>query len=217
MRRLPSRLLAPRSWLRLPARTARLRLTLLYGALFLASGAGLLAITYLLVSSTTGNDFYFTSRNGPVVVFQNHKALGQSQAFHRDPAFAVGRQAAQQLVRARDQHASDLHHLLIWSAIALAIMAVVSIALGYYVAARVLGPLRTITTTARAISARNLGERLALAGPDDEFKALGDTLDDLLARLQAAFEAQQHFVANASHELRSPLALEQTLLQLALV
>ena len=62
----------------------------------------------------------------------------------------------------------------------------------------------------------NLGERLAIEGPDDEFKRLGDTLDDLLARLEASFEAQRRFVANASHELRTPLTVERTLLQVAL-
>jgi signal transduction histidine kinase len=73
-----------------------------------------------------------------------------------------------------------------------------------------------MTATARTISAGNLSERLALTGPDDEFKQLGDTLDDLLARLEASFEAQRRFVANASHELRTPLTLERTLLQVAL-
>ena len=76
--------------------------------------------------------------------------------------------------------------------------------------------MRTIARTARTISARNLGERLALDGPDDEFKELGDTLDDLFARLQAAFDSQRHFVANASHELRTPLTVERSLLQIAL-
>ncbi len=77
-------------------------------------------------------------------------------------------------------------------------------------------PLRSITASAQRISASNLHERLALAGPDDEFKELGDTLDGLLSRLEASFEAQRRFVANASHELRTPLTLERTLLQLAL-
>jgi signal transduction histidine kinase len=79
-----------------------------------------------------------------------------------------------------------------------------------------LRPVRTITATARRISASNLRERLALDHADEEFKQLGDTLDDLFARLDAAFEAQQHFVANASHELRTPLTAERTLLQVAL-
>ena len=77
-------------------------------------------------------------------------------------------------------------------------------------------PLRTITQTARDISVSNLSYRLSLGRRDDEFRELGETLDDLFGRLQASFESQRHFVANASHELRSPLTAERTLLQVAL-
>src|SRR5271165_4979850 len=94
--------------------------------------------------------------------------------------------------------------------------AVVAIALGWLIAGRFLRPLRTITSTARDISASNLSRRLGITGRDDEFAELGETLDDLLARLEASFQAQRHFVANASHELRTPLTAERTLLQLAL-
>jgi signal transduction histidine kinase len=92
----------------------------------------------------------------------------------------------------------------------------VAVALGWLIAGRFLRPLRTITTTARDISASNLNRRLALGGRDDEFTELGETLDDLFARLEASFQAQRHFVANASHELRTPLTAERTLLQVAL-
>jgi signal transduction histidine kinase len=77
-------------------------------------------------------------------------------------------------------------------------------------------PLRTITATARAISASNLHERLGLENADEEFRELGATLDDLFARLESSFESQRHFVANASHELRTPLTAERALLQVAL-
>ena len=96
------------------------------------------------------------------------------------------------------------------------VTAIASAVLGWFAAGRVLRPLRQMTDAARTISAGNLSRRLALAGPDDEFKRLGDTLDDLLARLEASFEAQRRFVANASHELRTPLTVERTLLQVAL-
>jgi signal transduction histidine kinase len=111
---------------------------------------------------------------------------------------------------------TELHQLLFWSGVALAIMAVVSIGLGWLVAGRVLRPLRTITAAARHISATNLHERLALDGPDDDLKELADTFDGLLSRLDAAFNAQRQFVANASHELRTPLARERTLVEVAL-
>jgi two-component system sensor histidine kinase VanS len=72
-----------------------------------------------------------------------------------------------------------------------------------------------MTATTRQISERNLNERLALHGPDDELKDLADTIDGLLARLEAHVAEQQRFAANASHELRTPLAVTQTLLDVA--
>src|SRR5437764_4879348 len=94
-------------------------------------------------------------------------------------------------------------------------MSIVSIALGWLVAGRVLRPLRAMTATTRQISERNLNERLALSGPRDELKDLADTIDGLLARLEAHVAGQQRFAANASHELRTPLAITQTLLDVA--
>jgi signal transduction histidine kinase len=111
--------------------------------------------------------------------------------------------------------ATDVHRVFTNSAIGLAVMAVVSLGIGWLIAGRFLKPLRTITATARDISATNLDRRLDLSG-HNEFTELGDTLDDLFARLHAAFESQRHFVANASHELRTPLTAERTLLQVAL-
>jgi signal transduction histidine kinase len=72
-----------------------------------------------------------------------------------------------------------------------------------------------MTAATQRISEQNLHERLAVAGPADELKRLGDTIDDLLARLEAAFDAQRRFVANASHELRTPLTMMRTALDVA--
>jgi signal transduction histidine kinase len=110
----------------------------------------------------------------------------------------------------------QLHRLLTASAVGLAVMVLISLVLGWLVAGRFLRPLRTITATARDISASSLHRRLSLGGRDDEFKQLAETLDDLFERLQASFASQRHFVANASHELRTPLTAERTLLQVAL-
>ena len=117
---------------------------------------------------------------------------------------------------AHAQSTAALNQLLINSGIALAIMAVLSIWLGWLVAGRALRPLRTITNAARDISASSLHRRLALDGPDDEITQLGNTFDELLERLEASFEAQRQFAANASHELRTPLTLERTLVEVAL-
>jgi signal transduction histidine kinase len=197
----------PRSWLRLPRRTARMRLTLLYGGLFLVCGAALLAITYELVRGGA-----MERADVPSQGIQFSSPLHHPGA--KLPTRTLPHLPSDHL--AALQKKVDLSHQLLWSALALAIMAVISLGLGYYVAGRLLRPVRSITRTARAISARNLSERLALNGPDDEFKELGDTLDELLARLQAAFGAQRHFVANASHELRTPLSWERSLVEVAL-
>jgi signal transduction histidine kinase len=109
----------------------------------------------------------------------------------------------------------DLRQNLAGVALAV-VMGVLAVGAGWLIAGRVLRPLRAITASARAISASNLHERLALDRPNDEFTQLGETLDDLFARLEAAFEAQRRFVANASHELRTPLAAGRTLLQVTL-
>ncbi|QKG19154.1 sensor histidine kinase [Actinomadura verrucosospora] len=110
----------------------------------------------------------------------------------------------------------SLAQALTGSAVALVILAPVALALGWFVAGRFLNPLRTITATARNISAGDLHRRLDLGEPADELTELGHTLDGLFARLQASFDAQRHFVANASHELRTPLAGLRTLLEVAL-
>jgi signal transduction histidine kinase len=198
---LAARLATPPSWLHLPRPTARLRLTLLYGCLFTLAGAGLLGFTYWLFDRATGGG----------------KRILPTPPPGRGISCLPSDSHCQQLARTwRAQHALDLHTLLTQSGIALAVMAALAFALGWLVAGRVLRPVRTITATARAISATSLHQRLALTGPDDEFTELAGTLNDLLARLEASFTAQRHFVANASHELRTPLTLDRTLLQLAL-
>lgn len=202
-------------------RTVRLRLTVLYGALFLFGGAGLLAITYFLVahfthpyaiidlgkSATTagGHGRHVYRGSGPAPAGAT-KMLTPSQAH----------QIQQLKDQASAQRAADLHHLLVGSGIALAVMAVIAVAAGWIVAGRVLRPLRTMTTATQRISARNLHERLNLPGPKDELRGLADTIDGLLGRLQGAFDSQRRFVAHAAHELRTPLTLERAVLEVAL-
>jgi signal transduction histidine kinase len=116
-------------------------------------------------------------------------------------------------VKAQDH---TLHTLQIESGIALGLMALVSLGLGWLVAGRVLRPVHRITDTARQLSQETLHERIGLEGPDDELKELADTFDAMLARLDRAFTSQRRFVANASHELRTPLATERVLIDEAL-
>ena len=178
-----------------------MRLTLFYAGLFLLLGTALLAVVYLLTAH--GTTVQLSSASPAPVRLQ----LG--------PGFPTLPAPARHDIAVQQRNA-DLGALLTISWVVLALTTIGAAVLGWFVAGRVLRPLRSITSTARTISAGNLHERLALTGPNDEFKQLGDTLDDLLGRLEASFEAQRRFVASASHELRTPLTLERTLLQVAL-
>ena len=173
------------SVLRLPRRTLRTQLALLYGGVFSALGAILLAGAGVLVLRGSAS--------------QAAPGSGLASA----PPVADGRHL-------------DLGPAAVFEVIGLAVMILVALTLGWLIAGRLLRPLRTITATARDISAGNLHQRLALAGPDDELRELGATLDGLFGRLEASFDSQRHFVANASHELRTPLTAQRTVLQVAL-
>jgi signal transduction histidine kinase len=173
---------------RLHWRTLRLQLALLYAGAFVALGAALLGVSGLLVR--TGS----ASANASA----NASASGSGS----------GGGGVQDAFNGRQFDAGP--------ALVLLATVLIALALGWLIAGRFLRPLRTITATARDISASNLNRRLALSGRNDEFAELGETLDGLFGRLEASFQAQRHFVANASHELRTPLAAERTLLQVTL-
>jgi signal transduction histidine kinase len=192
-----------------PRRTVRLRLTALYGGLFLVSGVALLAITYLLVAGLPAAL--------PGRLFGAFGPPSRSDLAMARCPLSQGLPNVQSCLHAAAlaQQSADLHGLLIRSGVALVIMAVLSIFLGWLVAGRVLRPLQVITSTTRQISEENLHERLMLPGPLDELTELGDTIDGLLGRLEGAFDAQRAFVANASHELRTPLAMMRTSLDVA--
>jgi signal transduction histidine kinase len=191
---------------RLPRRTIRLRLAALYGGVFFISGAILLALIYAAVAHTHGS--YSQVLPKPFI----NSSSSQAAPAQLQPDIG----AVKVSIVDSHQRIADLQVLAIVSVLALALMAVVSMGLGWLIAGRVLRPLRTITTAARDISSTNLHQRLALEGPNDEFKELGDTFDGLLGRLEQSFQSQRQFVANASHELRTPLARLKTLAQVAL-
>jgi signal transduction histidine kinase len=189
---------------RLRPRTARLRLTLLYAGLSMLLGTTLLVLVYLLQTGSS-----------TVVAVAVHPARLAIPGSGAGSAGTLIRDFAPRGIAVRQRNA-DLGRLLGVSWVGLVLITLGSAAIGWFAAGRVLRPLRAITSAAQTISAGSLHQRLALAGPDDEFRRLGETLDELLARLQASFEAQRRFVANASHELRTPLTVERTLLQVAL-
>jgi signal transduction histidine kinase len=183
----------PRRWSALLIRT---RLTLLYGGLCTLTGAILLAITYLLVSTAPR-----------VTVVNATRAPGTSGSTPLPPPDPAGSALADAL------RLSELHELLVRSGIALGIMTVLSVVLGWLVAGRVLRPVRTMNAAIQRISARNVHERLGATGRRDELRQLSDTVDGLLARLDAALGAHRRFAANAAHELRTPLTVQHALLE----
>ncbi|MEU8028592.1 HAMP domain-containing sensor histidine kinase [Streptomyces sp. NPDC049099] len=206
----PRRPQPPFPWLR---PTIRIRLTLLYGGMFLIAGILLLSIIYLLAAQaiSTGNQPLFKIVSGTQirVSSDNCPAINGGTLPLSDFNDAIAHCVDQQRQEALDD-------LLSRSLLALLGLAVIAFAFGYAMAGRVLSPLGRITRTARQVAGSDLSRRIELDGPDDELKELADTFDDMLERLQRAFTAQQRFVGNASHELRTPLAINRTLLEVHL-
>ncbi|MFF7447852.1 MULTISPECIES: ATP-binding protein [unclassified Streptomyces] len=204
----PRRPEPPFPWLR---PTIRIRLTLLYGGMFLIAGILLLSIIYLLAAQAlhdgSGQSFQVTGSNLDITS-STCPQLDTATTQNQFNDFLKQCDAAQR------NHALD--DLLSRSLLALLGLAIIAFAFGYAMAGRVLSPLGRITRTARAVAGSDLARRIELDGPDDELKELADTFDEMLERLERAFTAQQRFVGNASHELRTPLAINRTLLEVHL-
>ena len=200
--------------MRLPRPTIRIRLTFLYGFLFLLAGVVLIAITHFLYrDALEGDDL--VAKQAFYAEEQVKEAFGErlpSGRVLREFTARDGRTIYKFVedvhARAVDEAVDDaLHEQIVQSGVALGVTTVGALLLGWLVAGRVLRPVQRITETARASSESDLHHRVALQGPDDELKELADTLDSLLEALERAFDSQRSFSANVSHELRTPLAV----------
>jgi signal transduction histidine kinase len=194
--------------------TIRLRLTVLFGALFFLAGALLLGVTYFLVNQRLDDRVGLDRDSGAMVDFRT-----QLQSLPQNPEAweAIRKEITAEQERYRQE---TLDSLLTQGAVALLAVGLAAGGFSWLVAGRALQPLQRITETARRIAGadgagRGLHERIALAGPGDEVKELADTFDVMLERLDRSFDGQRRFVANASHELRTPLALNRALVELA--
>ncbi|WP_030396556.1 MULTISPECIES: HAMP domain-containing sensor histidine kinase [Kitasatospora] len=188
--------------------TIRIRLTLLYGGMFLMAGVVLLLLMYVFVrqgfrdtqlpniSLRSEVPFTFITPDGQKVAAQDFN--NWLDAYQTNQANTA------------------LNLLLRKTLTMLVCLAAIAFAAGYAMAGRVLRPLGRITRTAREVASSDLHRRIELDGPDDELKELADTFDDMLERLDRSFDSQRRFVANASHELRTPLAINRTLLEVQL-
>ncbi|MEU5538800.1 ATP-binding protein [Streptomyces sp. NPDC020362] len=170
----------------------RRHLAVVYGVMFFIASAAVLAVSLILVIN--------------------------SMRYSLDLAFADGY---------RSNHASDnatksviiasmWRNLLLKGSIAVLCIGVVATTVGWLVAGRLLRPLRLISSTAERIAGRNLHQRIDLAAPPGEVKTLADSFDRMLDRLDQAFAGQERFIANAAHELKTPIAVNRTLVEVAM-
>jgi signal transduction histidine kinase len=180
--------------------TIRARLTLVYGGLLMLTSTLQFGVVYGLIYRRLG------SEEPPAVADVLPPA---------DPSLPMAGPGLAQ--RIRDD---TLDTVLTQGVVALAVITVLTLALGWLFAGRLLQPLQRITETARRIADapaahRSLHERIALKGPRDEIKELADTFDVMLERLDHSFDGQRRFISNVSHELRTPLTLNRALLEVA--
>jgi signal transduction histidine kinase len=173
--------------------TVRVRLAAACTGLLIAAGAGLIALVYVLLRGS------LASGVRPVLTARSN---GARITLRPDTVHAV--------------QDATLQRLLISSLAALAVFAVLSAVLAWWFSARLLRPVHEITATARRLNAENLHERLATRGPRDELKELAATFDAMLDRLAAVVGAQRRFIANAAHELRTPLAMQRAAVEIGL-
>ncbi|MFD8795749.1 sensor histidine kinase [Streptomyces vinaceus] len=204
----------------------RARLTALYGSLLVLAGGGLIALINVLLRGGL-----YTRISGavttavPGTAFERAAVEGQPlkavPAQRLPPGAATPtREQLQTWAATRNLstavESATLHELLVVSLIALAVFAVPSIWLAWWMAGRVLRPVGVITETARRLSGENLHERIGLKAPPGELKRLADTFDGMLDRMESLVGAQRRFAANAAHELRTPLAVQRAAAEIGL-
>ena len=174
---------------RLRRLTIRARLTLTYAGLVTGSGAILIALVYLYM------------RQLQVAV----------------PEQAPSTDGVEEEVYLRITLMSEfLNTMLVISLGALVLLALLSGAVGWVVAGRMLAPLSTMNEAAKQAASGDLSRRLSLTGPRDEIRDLADTYDHMLDSLETSLGTYRRFAANASHELRTPLATAQTMIDVTL-
>ncbi|MBV9595075.1 MAG: HAMP domain-containing histidine kinase [Actinobacteria bacterium] len=202
-----------------PRLSARTRLTAVYTGLVAICGGILVAVTYTLVAHNLHTATTTAAKVPSSALAAQCAILKRGEPTIGNPADLKAKCAAfsEGLVKgAQTQTDHTLQHLLWYSLASLAAVTMLSAALGWILAGRILRPVSELTRAARDAGAHDLSRRVNLTGPRDELRELADTFDDLLARLEAAFASQRRFIANAGHELRTPLTVMRTTIDVVL-
>ena len=175
----------------------RFRLSVQYSALVFGLGGGLLGLVYLAVQRG------LRSETMMVHLWEGRRVLLDNGQVFELPYYQEVE------VRAIESIYNEivLNEVAQFTLIAIGILFLLSIVIGWIMSGRVLKPVGEITGVAREIQASDLSRRIALEGPDDELKRLGDTFDEMLERLDTAFSSQRQFLADTSHDLRTPLTV----------
>src|SRR3954447_8550666 len=129
--------------------------------------------------------------------------------------FSLSRGAHPGVIFLVRSHADLLNAFAPIAAVVMGFLLVFGLLGGWFLAGRMLAPLDRITDATRLAATGSLSHRIRLEGRSDEFRELADAFDSMLAQLDAHVAEQQRFAANASHDLRTPLAITQTLLDVA--
>ncbi|MFC0036923.1 sensor histidine kinase [Actinomadura rayongensis] len=200
--------------------TMRARLTALYAGTFLLAGGLLLGVTYVLVQQRLDRQSGVSERERAALLknpmFQRAAATRLTMPDGR--AVTLSEVAASLEAQQERYRRETMTSLLTQGGVALAGTGLIGTVFGWLLAGRGLRPVHRITETARRIAAgadRGLHERIGLNGPPDEIKKLADTFDLMLERLDRSFDGQRRFIAGASHEMRTPLAVNRALIEVA--
>lgn len=182
----------------------RFRLSVQYSALVFGLGGALLGLVYLGVERGLASSEMMTEMwEGRVVDLDS--GVAYTLGYYEEMEVEAIETIYNQIV---------LDRVARYTFIAIGILFLLSIVVGWIMSGRVLKPVEEITTVATEIQASDLSRRIALEGPDDELKRLADTFDDMLARLDAAFSSQRRFLADTSHDLRTPLTVIRSNIEL---
>ncbi|HEX5696366.1 MAG TPA: HAMP domain-containing sensor histidine kinase [Acidimicrobiia bacterium] len=182
----------PAAW-----RSIRFRLSVQYSAIVFGLGGALLGLVYMAMRrwlrSQTMTQYVWTGRP----VFQDGRQIGVVPSIEAHEIRMI-ESVYNEIVL------NEVARFTIFALIALFLLSLVT---GWVMSGRVLKPVEEITDVAREIQASDLSRRIVLEGPDDEITRLASTFNGMLERLDRAFSSQRRFLADTSHDLRTPLAV----------